>query len=36
MKQEWKFFFEDKDAFDQTMNIYFSREGSHGPFLVCS
>lgn len=35
MKQESKFFFEDKDAFYKTMNIYFSWEGSHCPFLVC-
>lgn len=34
MKQESKFFFEDKDAFYKTMNIYFSWGGSHSPFLV--
>lgn len=31
-----KFFFENKDAFHETMNIYFSWEGSHSPFSVCS
>lgn len=35
MKQEWKFFFKDKDAFYKTMTICFSWEGSHSPFLVC-
>lgn len=34
MKQESKFFSEDKDAFYKTMNIYFSWGGSHSPFLV--
>lgn len=35
MKQESKFFFEDKAAFYETMNVYFSWEGSHSASLIC-
>lgn len=35
MKQESKFFFEDKAAFYKTMNVYFSWEGSHSALLIC-